>query len=61
MKKVKFVLKFFASAGKLNTFRLLNKNTLSPNPSGTYMFKVNHRNTRARCEICSKLTINTPE
>ena len=25
------------------------------------MFKVNHRNTRARCEICSKLTIETPE
>ena len=26
-----------------------------------YMFKVNNRNTRTRCEICSKLTINTPE
>ena len=25
------------------------------------MFKVNNRNTRARCEICSKLTIKTPE
>ena len=25
------------------------------------MFKVNKRNTRARCEICSKLTIKTPE
>ena len=25
------------------------------------MFKVNKRNTRTRCEICSKLTINTPE
>ena len=24
------------------------------------MFKVNNRNTRARCEICSKLTIKTP-
>ena len=23
--------------------------------------KVNNRNTRARCEICSKLTIKTPE
>ena len=29
--------------------------------AGNYMFKVNHRNTRTRCEICSKLTINTPE
>ena len=25
------------------------------------MFKVNNRNTRTRCEICSKLTIKTPE
>ena len=24
-------------------------------PAGNYMFKVNNRNTRARCEICSKL------
>ena len=28
---------------------------------GNYMFKVNNRNTRIRCEICSKLTIKTPE
>ena len=26
-----------------------------------YFFKVNSRNTRTRCEICSKLTIKTPE
>ena len=26
-----------------------------------YMFKVNYRNTRTRCEIWSKLTIKTPE
>ena len=25
------------------------------------MFKVNNRNTRKRCELCSKLTIKTPE
>ena len=25
------------------------------------MFKVNNRNTKTRCEICSKLTIKTPE
>ena len=30
-------------------------------PAGIYLFKVNSRNTRKRCEICSKLTINTPE
>ena len=30
-------------------------------PAGNYMFKVNNRNTRTRCEICSKLTTETPE
>ena len=31
------------------------------NPTDKYMFKVNHRNTRISREICSKLTIMTPE
>ena len=30
-------------------------------PANIYLFKVNNRNTRKRCEICSKLTIKTPE
>ena len=30
-------------------------------PSCNYMFKDNNRSTRTRCEICSKLTIKTPE
>ena len=30
-------------------------------PVDNYMFKVNNRNTITRCEICSKLTIKTPE
>ena len=34
---------------------------LSSIPAGNYMFKVNNRNTRTRFEICSKLTIKTPE
>ena len=32
--------------------------------SGFYLFKVNNRNiknTRARCEMCLKLTVSTPE
>ena len=29
-------------------------------PAGIYLFKVNNRNIRTRCEICSKLTIKTP-
>ena len=30
-----------------------------PCPAGIYLLKVNNRNTRARCEICSKLTVKT--
>ena len=26
-----------------------------------YMYKVNNRKSRERCEVCSKLTIKTPE
>ena len=37
------------------------KNSSSYSPPGNYMFRVNNRNTRTRCEICSKLTIKTPQ
>ena len=30
-------------------------------PAGIYLFKVSNRNTRTRCEICSKLTIKASE
>ena len=30
-------------------------------PAVIYLLKVSNRNTRTRCEICSKLTIKTPE
>ena len=30
-------------------------------PASNYLFKVSNGNTRTRCEICSKLTIKTPE
>ena len=30
-------------------------------PADIYLFKVNNRNTRTSCEICSKLTIKTSE
>ena len=30
-------------------------------PAIIYLFKVNNRNTRKRCKICSKLTIKKPE
>ena len=35
--------------------------TFFPAPAGIYLLKVNNRNTRTRCEICSKLTIKTPK
>ena len=37
------------------------KSTIYTVPAGNYMFKVNNRNTRTRCEICSKLTIKVSE
>ena len=30
-------------------------------PSNIYLLKVNNRKTRTKCEICLKLTMNTPE
>ena len=30
-------------------------------PANNYLFKVNNRNTRNKCEICLTLTIKTPE
>ena len=30
-------------------------------PGNIYLFKFNNRNTRKKCEICSMLTIKTPE
>ena len=37
--------------------KIFNRNK----PDNTYLLKVNNRNTRKRCEICSKLTIKTSE
>ena len=34
---------------------------LSNYPTNICLLKVNNRNIRKRCEICSKLTIKTPE
>ena len=39
----------------------MSKPVRCPVPVGIYMFKVKNRNTRPRCEICSKLTVKTPE
>ena len=44
-------------------FFVLTLSWILENPAGIYLLKVNDRNTRARCELCSKLMINlkTPE
>ena len=34
---------------------------LRNNPANIYLFIVHNRNIRERCEICSKLTIETSE
>ena len=39
----------------------VNDSTIHLNPSQQSLFKVNNRNTRTMCEICPKLTVNTPE
>ena len=41
-----------------NNDKIIDNNVISV---GIYLLKVNNRDTRARCEICSKLTIKTPE
>ena len=34
---------------------------ISVNPANNYLFKRSNKNTRKRCEICSKLTIKIPK
>ena len=44
---------------ELNTIKM--RKVLASIPAVNYMFKVNNISTRTRFEICSKLTIKTPE
>ena len=53
-----FLISWFHSICGLTCFRFWVKRHF---PAGTSMFKVNNRNTTARCGVCSKLTIKTPE
>ena len=43
------------------TYKKHSVQILSQIPARNYIFKVNNRNARQRSEICSKLTIKTPE
>ena len=47
---------------KLNLFKvdILIDAILIPFPANIYLFKFNNRNTRRRCEVCSKLKIKQP-
>ena len=56
---VTFDLFLFCYAKEGRIFENINRDaaTLKSFPAGNYMSKVNNRNTRARAEICSKLTI----
>ena len=46
-------------AGKINMCTITK--TVEQVSANIYLFKVNNRNSRKRCNICSKLTIKTPE
>ena len=52
-----FALQYTSFGGRLCEIRVTQGKT----QAGIYLLKVNNRNTRAGCEICSKLTIKTPE
>ena len=54
-------LKLLVMVIEVNLFELFVRQLGESNPSGNYMFKFINRNTRTRCEICSKLTIKIPE
>ena len=60
-KKLYFVIRRFYSFYNLQFHSTLFFEATSRNPGGIYLFKINNANTRARCEICSKLTIKTEQ
>ena len=60
--KQKFlIVKFLNKYGATERNYLRSSLTAKENPAGIYLLKVNNRNIRTRCEICSKVTIKTPE
>ena len=56
-----FLLFHVASKKKNVTYTLQKNMKQTAIPANKCMFKVRNRNTRAGCEICSKLTKKTPE
>ena len=45
----------------LAAFYNLTEQRIDTISANIYLFKVNKRNTRKKCKICLKLTIETPE
>ena len=64
-KKVKAKINpFFSNAPFVYPMKTLENRKVSfltVTQTGNYMFKVNNRNTRASCKICSRLTKKTPK
>ena len=52
---------FHYNAVVINVRRLILLQVGQGCPIGIYIFKVNNRNTKTKCEICSKLTVKTLE
>ena len=71
IRKKKWLLNFFnrkiyfQSCRRISKFRILHRSLrqhhfdISDNPANIYLFKVNKRSTKKRCEICSKLTMTS--
>ena len=49
------------SVNSVNNSIYMSNSVYGNFPVDNCMFKVNNRNIRTRCEICSELTIKTPE
>ena len=58
---MKFIRKTLKETGILAKFVQCFLNTSEQHSAGIYLLKVSNRNSRTKGEICSKLTIKTPE
>ena len=57
----KFVYKVSNGMCKFKQNDLIGISWNGHESNGIYLVKVNNKNTRTKCEICSELTIKTPE
>ena len=56
-----FTFELGLAIADIGTAYLYSFSYLFQNPANIYLFKVNNRNTRKRCEIWSKLTVKATE